>query len=201
MVPGTRAYSTASRAEPISNGGSAGAGAVFKLDTKGHESTLYSFTGGNDGANPYAGVILDSAGNLYGTTYGGGLDGAGVVFKLDPAGRDSAGNLYGTTEYGGRGPCIFFGCGVVFQLDPAGHETILYSFSGGADGSNPETGVIRDAAGTLYGTTVGGGSGAGVVYKVTPDSNSTAVTQSTLRPLPPPRFGPKRPLPGQPPEK
>ena len=65
------------------SGGSANAGVVFKLDTAGHETVLYSFTGGADGANPNGGVIRDSAGNLYGTTYNGGTSGAGVVFKLD----------------------------------------------------------------------------------------------------------------------
>ena len=94
-------------------------GAVYKLDATRHETVLHSFTGGVDGAYPYAGVIRDSDGNLYGTTNGGGSAGAGVVFKVDPSGletvlynftgdvdggypqagviRDPAGNLYGTT--------------------------------------------------------------------------------------------------------
>ena len=75
-------------------------GVVFKLDTTGTETVLYSFTGGADGANPYAGLIRDSAGNLYGTTYGGGTSNWGVVFKLDTTGT----------------------------------ETVLHSFTGGADG-------------------------------------------------------------------
>jgi uncharacterized repeat protein (TIGR03803 family) len=109
---------------------------VYKLDTTGQETVLYSFTGGADGGYPYAGVIRDSAGNLYGTTsnyFGAG--GYGVVYKLDTAGnytvlytftggndggnpfagviRDSAGNLYGTTRYGGKE-----GGGVVFRVKP-----------------------------------------------------------------------------------
>jgi uncharacterized repeat protein (TIGR03803 family) len=114
---------------------------------------LYSFTGLADGGEPLAGVIRDSAGNLYGTTYGGEGT-AGVVYKLDAAGqetvlytftgginggspyagviRDSEGNLYGTTSSGGtaRG-------GVVYKLDTAGQETILYNFTGQADGGDP----------------------------------------------------------------
>src|ERR1022692_4599064 len=108
------------------NGGAAGWGVVFKLDTSGHETVLYNFTGGTDGGNPSGGVIRDSAGNLYGTTQIGGAVGWGVVFKLDKSGhetvlysftggtdgwnpsggviRDSAGNLYGTTGTSGSAP-------------------------------------------------------------------------------------------------
>ena len=63
-------------------GGASGAGVVFKVDTSGNETVLYSFTGGADGANPYAGVIRDPAGNLYGTTTSGGQLNAGVVFEI-----------------------------------------------------------------------------------------------------------------------
>src|SRR5580693_7970296 len=68
------------------NGGTANAGVVYGVDAAGQEKVLYSFTGGADGGNPYAGVIADSAGNLYGTTSVGGASGAGVVFKLNKAG-------------------------------------------------------------------------------------------------------------------
>ena len=117
---------------------------------------LYTFTGGADGGLPFAGVIRDSAGNLYGTTASGG-QGAGVVFKLDTTGqetalysftngtdggypyggviRDSAGNLYGTTV---SGPVS---AGAVFKLDTTGHETVLYSFPSGTDGDQPVAGV------------------------------------------------------------
>jgi uncharacterized repeat protein (TIGR03803 family) len=181
--------------------GSAGYGVVYKLDvaSPGQEAVLYTFTGGADGANPYASVIRDSAGNLYGTTEGGGsgigFAGAGVVFKVNTAGqeavlytftggtdgayplggviRDSTGNLYGTTAGGGMG------YGVVYKLDVAsGQETVLYSFTGGADGANPEAGVILDSAGNLYGTTYGGGTGYGVVYKLDVASGQEAVLYS-----------------------
>jgi uncharacterized repeat protein (TIGR03803 family) len=176
------------------SGGASNAGVVFQVDAYGHEKVLYSFTGGADGAYPNP-VILDSAGNLYGTTSnGGGASNAGVVFKVDPSGnetvlysfaggsdganpsggliRDSAGNLYGTTPNGGGAP----NAGVVFKVDPSGHETLLYSFTGGADGSSPSAGLIRDSAGNLYGTTdIGGTPGVGVVFKLDPSGNETVL--------------------------
>ena len=178
------------------SGGAASEGVVYKLDPSGHETVLYSFTG-TDGAQPYSGVIRDSAGNLYGTTGGGGRTGAGVVYELNAAGqqtvlyrftgqadgeypfagviRDSTGNLYGTTYRGGAA-----NAGVVYKLDPAGHETVLYSFSGGADGGQPNAGVIGDAAGNLYGTaTYGGASGAGVVYKLDAAGHETVLYSFT----------------------
>jgi uncharacterized repeat protein (TIGR03803 family) len=123
-----------------------GCGTVFKLDKpdKLHEyfreTDLYSFTGTNgDGANPYATLIEDAEGNLYGTTYLGGAYASGTVFKLDKTGQ----------------------------------ETVLYSFCPGGgsctDGSQPTTGLVRDAVGNLYGTTTfGGANGAGVVFKIAP---------------------------------
>jgi len=179
-------------------GSGLGAGTVFKLDPVGKESVLWGFSGGTDGNTPYAGVVRDEAGNLYGTTLGGGPANAGVVYKLDlsrkqtvlyafagppsdgssPSGnllRDKAGNLYGTTYSGGSGAgaaCFGSGCGAVFMLDPDGKETVLYSFTGGADGASPYSGLIRDRVGNLYGTTGYGGScsvfglGCGVVFKL-----------------------------------
>jgi len=114
-------------------GGASDNGVVFKLSSKGEETVLYSFTGGADGSGPYAGLIFDAKGNLYGTTWAGGASGAGVVFKLSSKGK----------------------------------ETVLHSFTGGADGKYPASDLIFDANGNLYGTTyAGGGSGAGVVFKL-----------------------------------
>ena len=168
-------------------GGAANAGTVYKLDASGSETVLYSFTGGADGGFPYAGVIADSSGNLYGTTVSGGakqanctVHGCGVVYKVTPSGQetvlytfpggaagespkagviaDAAGNLYGTTVAGGLSTCEHTrGCGVVYKVDSSGHETVLYAFKGGADGAVPAAGVIADAAGNLYGTTTNGG--------------------------------------------
>jgi uncharacterized repeat protein (TIGR03803 family) len=176
-----------------SRGGTAGAGAVFELATNGAETVLYSFLSETDGYNPNAGVISDSAGNLYGTTLYGGTGNAGVVYKLNTTGHetvlhsfmggtdganpyagvtlDSAGNLYGTTSGGGSS-----GAGVVYKVDPSGHETVLYSFTGGADGGDPLAGVILDSAGNLYGTTYQGGSlYSGVVFKVDPTGHETVL--------------------------
>jgi len=170
-------------------------GVVFKIDSTGHESLLHSFDG-TDGQSPEAGLLRDSAGKLYGTTSAGG-SGYGVVFSLDTTGKetvlysftgaadgaqplggliaDSAGNFYGTTQTGGDfSACTADGCGVVFKLDPTtGKETVLYTFTGGADGRYPQGDLIEDSAGNLYGMTEGGGGcisggGCGVVFKVDP---------------------------------
>jgi len=219
-------------------GGSFGSGAVFKLDSKGNETTLHSFSAGNDGDEPQSALLRDSAGNLYGTTVLGGKANLGTVFKIDPQGNetithsfsggpdgeypytgvagspagyivgvtggdgttnwgnvfridsagkytslynftggpdggqpmgaltmDGAGNLYGTTESGGT-----FLNGTVFKLDIAGTETVLYSFRGGVDGAQPQSSLVRDAAGNLFGTTVfGGASNMGTIFEI--DSN------------------------------
>jgi uncharacterized repeat protein (TIGR03803 family) len=161
-----------------------GCGGIFKLDTSGKETVLYSFKGTPDGSDPLASLVLDAAGNLYGTS-GGGAFGAGTVFKLDTAGKetllysfagppdganpqaslvfDAAGNLYGTTYVGGTA-----GFGTVFKLDTNGVETVLHSFAGPPDGVNPQAGLVLDPAGTtLYGTTLhGGASGFGTVFKL-----------------------------------
>jgi uncharacterized repeat protein (TIGR03803 family) len=86
---------------------------------------------------------------------------------------DSAGNLYGTTYFGGAA-----NAGVVYQLDTSGQETVLYSFTGGADGAHPRAGVIRDCAGNLYGTAVEGGA-AGAVYRVDPAGQETVLYSFT----------------------
>ena len=102
--------------------------------------------------------------NFAGGPSDGGRPLAGVT-------RDSAGNLYGTTPYGGPS-----GNGVVYKVDAGGHETVLYSFTGGADGSLPRGGVTLDSAGNLYGTAKNGGSSSsGVVYKLDPAGNQTVL--------------------------
>jgi uncharacterized repeat protein (TIGR03803 family) len=174
-----------------SGGGRVGQGVVYKLDTTGQETVIHTFTGRDGGGSPFAGLIGDSAGNLYGTTrYGGGNGEVGVVFQLDKTGtetvlhkftggadgsspqagliQDSAGNLYGTAGGGIVASACPLGCGVVFKLDTIGTYTVLHSFTGGADGGYPEyAGLIQDSAANLYGTTsVGGASGYGVVFRL-----------------------------------
>jgi uncharacterized repeat protein (TIGR03803 family) len=175
-------------------GGTFGIGTVFEVNASGKETILYSFSGGIDGGGPLAGLIMDSKGNLYGTAPFGGSGFAGVVFQVDPSGSetvlysftggadggspsaglllDSAGNLYGTTFGGGAN-----GLGTVFKVTPSGGETVLYSFTGGADGLNPDNAsLIRDVAGNLYGTTAGGGAhSVGTVFKVDPQGVETVL--------------------------
>lgn len=175
-------------------GGAHNCGAVFEMPAGGAEGVLYSFTGtGGDGAHPLAGLVRDAAGNLYGATADGGASGFGTVFELSAGGaetvlhsftgrsdgeypeaglfQDGLGNLYGTTYAGGAA-----GFGTVFKIDGKGNETVLYSFRGGADGEYPSAGLVRDAAGNLYGTTnSGGASGDGMVFKVSPAGKETVL--------------------------
>ncbi len=131
------------------NGGSSCyCGVVFKLDKSGHETVLHSFTGSPDGAYPELGIARDRAGNIYGTTYGGGSDSSS---------------------------CLGLGCGTVYKVDAKRKETVLHSFTGGSDGRIPFGGLILDKSGNLYGTAPGGGNlscfqgnGCGVVFKLTP---------------------------------
>jgi uncharacterized repeat protein (TIGR03803 family) len=173
-----------------------GNGIVFELSPQGSgwtEKVLYAFANGADGSSPWGGLTLDAAGNLYGTTEYGGANGWGTVFKLTQVGGswmesvlhsfnldgtdgtspvsalavDSSGRLYGTTEGGGA-----FHFGVVFELFQNGGnwtETVLHSFGSGADGASPTAGVLVNAAGSLYGTTVRGGPfEVGTVFEVAP---------------------------------
>jgi uncharacterized repeat protein (TIGR03803 family) len=161
-------------------------------------TTLYSFTGASDGAAPFAGVIQDSAGNLYGTGAGENYyPNLGVVFEVNTAGtetvlhsfsgspdgdtpftpvvRDKAGNIYGTTQYGGTSSNCDFGCGTAFKIDAKGNETVLHSFSGGSDGYFPVQGLVMDEKGNLYGTTFYSysGSGYGTIFKLDRAGNFT----------------------------
>jgi uncharacterized repeat protein (TIGR03803 family) len=173
-------------------------GVAFKLDTVGDETVLYSFKG--DHPSPWTDLALDSAGNVYGVDAGGRANG-GRVYKVDTAGTltvlhefdgkaeggvpggslipDPEGNLYGTTESGGIAPYPN-GYGVVFKLDTTGKETVLYTFTGGADGGVPEAGLVRDSAGNLYGSTTGGGlGGSGVVFMLDTTGKETVLYSFT----------------------
>ncbi len=181
-------------------GGQYGYGTVFKLtpgqDGTWTESVLFTFHPYAPN-NPQAGLAIDAAGNLYGTTFFGGFGlhvGFGTVFELSPAsggkytekilyqfsedeGRplsqpvfDAAGNMYGTCE-----------AGVVWELTPNGDgtwtETVLHRFTGVDDGGDPTAGVTLDTAGNLYGTTQSGGEyKVGFVFKLTHTSNGWVET-------------------------
>jgi uncharacterized repeat protein (TIGR03803 family) len=178
-------------------GGAFDGGTVFELmpgeGGTWTEKVLHSFNvNDGDGAWPVAGLIFDAAGNLYGTTPSGGALGRGTVFELTPGAGgtwtetvlynsggvpqaglivDAAGNLYGTTSVGGTKACS--NCGTVFELTKGTNGTwtkkVLHHFSSnGRDGRNPVAGLIFDAAGNLYGTTLAGGRGGGTVFELSP---------------------------------
>jgi uncharacterized repeat protein (TIGR03803 family) len=171
------------------NAGGTGGGVVFKVNTSGVETVLHTFNGGTtDGCAPYGPLILDKAGNLYGTTSGCGAFNGGTVFKVSKAGTetvlhnfaggssdgqmpaintgvlmDAVGNLYGFTELGGASDN-----GVVYKLSKSGKLTLLHSFAGGtSDGARPYGTPVMDKLGNLYGTTYEGGQySVGVVFKL-----------------------------------
>jgi uncharacterized repeat protein (TIGR03803 family) len=189
-------------------------GEVFELSpTTGgvwQQRVLYTFLGGPDGYNPYAGVALAPNGKIYGTA-GGGVFQKNEVFELTQNssgvwtertifsfdGRDgtapnalvldAAGDLYGSTQYGGSSGACYDGCGVVFELSHGAGgkwaQNILYSFSGNSDGSYPSP-VVLDSAGNLYGTTVSGGGdvhycpyngGCGTVFEISKTAGKTTL--------------------------
>ena len=156
---------------------------------------VYSFAGNADGEYTDTELVIDSAGNLYGSSVQGGAFGSGTVFQVTPEGvhtvlynfrggtdggepykgvtLDAHGNLYGTAVTGGGGSCEG-GCGVIFELLNSGGTWtfhVIHTFSGGFDGSGPGSPVAFDKFGNLYGTTpTGGASGMGTIYRMSPDS-------------------------------
>jgi uncharacterized repeat protein (TIGR03803 family) len=169
-------------------GTNGGFGTIFKLTTNGTFTSLYSFTGTNDGANPYAALVQGADGSFYGTTFYGGTNGYGTVFKFatndvlttlvsfgntngaNPQAnviQASDGNFYGTTWSGG----VFTnlsgqGYGTVFKLATNGTLTTQVSFDG-TNGAAPEGGLIQSADGSFYGTTASGGTnGYGTVFRL-----------------------------------
>jgi uncharacterized repeat protein (TIGR03803 family) len=194
-------------------GTNGGNGAVFKISTNGALTSLYSFTGGNDGATPEAGLVQGSDGSFYGTTEAGGTNGNGTVFKISASGaltslysftgatdgaepiaglvQGSDGYFYGTTEAGGTNDS-----GTIFRISTDGALTNLYSFSGGNDGAEPVAGLVQGNDGYFYGTTESGGntnqafgSGLGTVFQFSTDGGLTtlhsfgAVTNASGDPL------------------
>jgi uncharacterized repeat protein (TIGR03803 family) len=165
-----------------------------------HFHVLHTFHG-KDGAFLTSTPIMDTTGNIYGTATGGGdfncgvSIGCGTVFELNATGklkvlhrftgtpdganpylfqalaRDTQGNLYGTTVQGGTSGC----CGTVFKVNTTGKETVLYSFTGGADGAAPYSGLVADKSGNLYGTTTSGGFNYGTFFKVDKNGKETVL--------------------------
>jgi uncharacterized repeat protein (TIGR03803 family) len=177
-------------------GGSANLGTVFRINKKGVETVLHTFTGGSDGANPYAGVIFGADGALYGTTYHGGSSGLGTVYKITTSGSEtvlhafqgifnnhdgsfpygglvlaSDGNMWGTTVNGGSQSDY----GTIYGLEPDGVVTVLYEFGangGSKDALHPYSNLIKSSFGGneyLVGTASAGGPlGAGTIYSFLP---------------------------------
>ena len=163
-------------------GGTNGDGTVFKITAEGELTTLHSFSG-VDGALPMAGLVLATNGYFYGMTYIGGAHNEGTIFKMTPQGtlttlysfcaqtncadgrepfgelvQATDGNFYGTTSMGGNGPDCSAGCGTAFKITAAGGFTRLYNFCSQTncnDGAYPESGLVQDTNGKLYGTTAG----------------------------------------------
>lgn len=160
-----------------------GCGTVYKIAPDGTETQLYAFAG-PEGAVPYAPLTTDDAGNLYGTTAGGGggscSGGCGTIFKISTSGkfsvlhtftgggdggvsvtalqRDSAGIFFGVASAGGTtGDACAAGCGTVFSLSPKGRFKSIYKFQGGSDGYFPTARLQIDSTGALYGATYYGG--------------------------------------------
>ena len=186
------------------SGQTAGSGDVFKLKPSGGTwkmTTIFKF--GENVGSPYAGLIKDSTGAFYGTTYNGGATGFGTVYKLYKTGgawkatdlhdfgsgadgadpscdliMDKSGDLYGTTIYGGA-----YGLGTVFELVKSGStwtENVLWSFEGESnrDGANPSAGLYMDKSGDLYGTTAFGGDyGYGTVFEMVPSGGGWTMSE------------------------
>jgi uncharacterized repeat protein (TIGR03803 family) len=185
-------------------------GTVFKIGASGNLNTIHQFTN-SDGAFPLAAMVQASDSNFYGTTYKGGAAGHGTVFRISPRGKftplysfcrgggtcpDGAqviagltlaadGNFYGVTQEGGSSVCSQ-GCGTIFRITRAGKLKTIYSFcteSGCNDGTYPEGNLIQGRDGSLYGTTLAGGTGTcvtfgggcGTVFKVTPSGKLTTL--------------------------
>src|ERR1022692_3258116 len=187
------------------SGGANTNGTVFKITPGGALTTLYSFCSLGypcaDGDSPYAGLVQASNGDLYGTTYSGGANRYGTVFKITPGGTPTTlysfcsqsgctdglapyaalvqaanGDLYGTTVYGGA--AVF---GTVFKIPPSGALTTLYRFCSDSpsctDGAAPYAGLVQAANGDFYGTTYSGGANGnyGTVFKITPGGTLTTL--------------------------
>jgi uncharacterized repeat protein (TIGR03803 family) len=165
-----------------------GRGTIFKIDTMGNETLLYTFGSNSpDGFIPLNELAIDAQGNLYGMTFGS-EGGNGAVFKITPSGEetllysfgplpdaqsptfngvvlDPSGNLYGITNLGGTS-----NLGAIFKIDTAGNETVIHSFAG-PDGKYPFGALSRDPQGNIYGTTNEGGKfGGGVIFRFKPQA-------------------------------
>jgi uncharacterized repeat protein (TIGR03803 family) len=195
-------------------GGTAGRGMLFELTPNGVFTPLYSFTpgprtNGPDGEFPASGLTLGTDGDLYGATLKGGIQGAGVLFKMTEQGaltvlntltnssdgifplgqlvQGTNGNFYGTTSEGGNLEISFFPTGTIFEMTPEGNVTVLYTFATGVDGAYPKAGMVQGADGNFYGTTSFGvnlysatnAPHYGTIFKITPHGELTTLYSFT----------------------
>ena len=173
------------------NGGASGRGTIFRLDAAGTVTTLHHFTGGSDGAYPYAGVIQAADGTFYGTTLSGGANDSGVIYRLDTAGTLTTLHSFSldALTYAGliqAADGSFYGAnywertaydGVIFKLDAAGTFTFVHRFSAPGEGQSPFGGLTLGPGGSLYGTTEGGGAfSKGTVFRFDPAGTGTLTT-------------------------
>jgi uncharacterized repeat protein (TIGR03803 family) len=179
-------------------GASGNPGQVFEITRGGHLTTLHSLSGMSE-----AGLLLATDGNFYGTTFKGGGEQAGRIFRITPSGtvadlhrfcteadcadgeypsdpliQGTDGNLYGTTSRGGPGCTEYsYGCGTFFRITLAGERTTLYTFclqDSCLDGEDPEGPIVQASDGNFYGTTNAGGAGrSGTIYRLTPSGDFT----------------------------
>jgi uncharacterized repeat protein (TIGR03803 family) len=179
------------------SGGNNGFGTVFSVTSAGAISTLYSFSGALDGANPFAPPIQGVDGNWYGTTTtgtipnGNGTTFGGTIYKLTPAGtlttlymfetktaapfgtlvQGTDGKFYGTSSTGGPNQA-----GQIFKITPEGEFTALYTFGNGTGGDFPEAGLIQGSDGNFYGTTSSGTTlHGGAIFRITPKGSLTVL--------------------------
>jgi uncharacterized repeat protein (TIGR03803 family) len=187
------------------DGGTNSYGTVFRISPSGSLTTLWSFNGSSEGANPQAALVQGSDGNFYGTTYQGGTYDEGTFFRISPSGsltilssfdictgsdnpeaglvQGSDGYFYGTTQYGGLIGNCGIGDGNVFRIEPTGGLSILWSFNysdGSSDGAAPESALVQGSDGNFYGTTIAGGtSDNGTVFKISPAGTLTTLYSFT----------------------
>src|ERR1035441_219212 len=177
-------------------------GTVFRISPSGTYTSLYLFGSNspNDGFNPSGGLVQDSDGNFYGTTFGGGTNDGGTMYRISASGsytslytfgnsptdganpyaglaQGSDGNFYGTTYYGGTSGNCYLGCGTVFRISPSGSYTNLHSFVGPPhDGAVPLAKLVQGSDGNFYGTTSSGGANnTGTIFRISASGSYTSL--------------------------
>jgi uncharacterized repeat protein (TIGR03803 family) len=178
----------------VYGGGSAAAGAVFNLNGSGGQGLEYNFAGMPDGSEPYAELLYDGNGTLYGTTTSGGTHNYGTVFKISTSGQetvlysfgtnaqdaafpygglvfDNKGDLYGTTIEGGA-----HSGGAIFKITPRGKESVIYSFACGTDACSPYDTLAYDGKSHFYGVSYSGGTNDyGTLFKVSRSGKESVI--------------------------